>query len=94
MLFIQDYTKALELHRRVMSCWLHIKIHGISKTNEICNYCGEINCDNNKTKNHSYPFSQSTKLFFTKDIITDLLVGHPADLIAIYKSYKTSEIIY
>ncbi|MFC7345358.1 hypothetical protein ACFQO9_01340 [Chryseobacterium zhengzhouense] len=91
MLFIEDYSKALEFHQKVLLCWLKIKIHGVAKTDNICDYCGEKECKNNGTETHKFFFSNETKLFFTFDIIERLISGTPVELLKIANSYKNNK---
>lgn len=90
MLFIEDYSKALEFHQKVLLCWLKIKIHGVARTNDICDYCGEKECKNKRTEAYKISFSNKTKLFFTFDIIELLITGTPLELLKITSSYKNT----
>lgn len=90
MLFIEDYSKAMDFHKKVLVCWLKIKFHGIKKKNGVCDYCGEKDCKNNATQAHHVSFSDETKLFFTFDIIEKLITATPPELLEIASSYKNN----
>ncbi|AZA49490.1 hypothetical protein EG346_15475 [Chryseobacterium carnipullorum] len=88
MLYIDNYTGALQYHRKVLSCWLKIKIHGKLKINKICKFCGDSDCESKLTKSYEHTFSLETKSFFTEKIIDDLLSSEPEDLLKINVRYK------
>lgn len=90
MLYIQNYDKALEFHKELLSCWLKIKIYGVSRTKKGCNYCGKIKCKNIATQKHNEKFSDSIKRFFTFQIIEDLIAGKPKEILKISKQYSQS----
>ncbi|AZA73766.1 HNH endonuclease [Chryseobacterium indoltheticum] len=85
MLYINEYSKALDFYKKIVPCWLKIKIHGVSRIKEgdqtKCTYCDTTECENLKTKNHNYSFDESVKDLLKVDIIDKLLLSEPRDLV-------------
>ncbi|OCA71932.1 hypothetical protein BBI01_07175 [Chryseobacterium artocarpi] len=81
MLYINEYSEALNFYKETVPCWLKVKIHGKkpSKKGEkrTCDYCKRTDCKNLKTKLHQHTFSKRVKDFFTLDVIDQLLMNEP-----------------
>lgn len=85
MLYIDEYSEALNFYKETIPCWLKIKIHGKlpskrGKQRE-CDYCNRTDCKNLNTKRYSHTFSKEVKDFFTIDVINKILLNEPAQLI-------------
>ncbi|MEH7889893.1 HNH endonuclease [Elizabethkingia meningoseptica] len=91
MLFIEHYSVAFDFHKKLLSCWLKTKIHGVNRTNNICNYCNDSKCLNTKTENYG-PIDRKIKKFFSINKIDKLLSAQPKELLAIHNNYSLLKI--
>lgn len=97
MLYIDEHSEALNFYKETVPCWLKIKIHGKlpskkGKQRE-CDYCNRTDCKNLNTKRYSHTFSKQVKDFFTLDVINEILINEPAQLIVLDRKFDDENFI-